>query len=151
MVGAASCGEPSDRLASDVAAQPVIDAGETLSVSATLAAYADSILQLERQAAGWAFADSLGDGEGHEDLLYTMYHSSIVAANRAVELDSANAYAWIVLSDALSKRAYRGFGTFDSLDLANARVALTRAAQLRPESVALQTRIDDLSGQLKPQ
>ena len=95
-----------------------------------IAAYADSILALERIAAGWAFADPAGESEGAEEREHTIYGTSLVLAARAVELDSSSAYAWLVMGDVLATRANRGFGVFDTLDLTRALAALERASEL---------------------
>ena len=109
-----------------------------------IAGYADSVLELERVAAAWAFADPSGESEGAEEREHTTYRTSLVLAERAVELDSSNAYAWLVMGDALATRANRGFGSFDTLDLSRALAALQRASELSVKDARRVARIQEL-------
>lgn len=98
----------------------------------SLASLADSLLALEREAAQIAFGDASGQSEGNEDLLFTTILSSVRVAEIALASDSTAASPHVALGMSLMERSYRGFGAFDSLDLARAEHHLREAIRILP-------------------
>jgi hypothetical protein len=86
------------------------------------------LFSLEQSAAGAAFGDSSGEGEGEEDLIHTVFLSSLRVAELAVQMDSNSAAAQLVLGRVYAERSYRGFGVFSREDL-QAAERLLRAAE----------------------
>lgn len=105
-----------------------------------LAWVGENLYKLESEGARLAFGDSVGEGD--EDLEHTVFQSSIVILRHAVARDSTNGRAWLWLGEALTSRAYRGFGEWDSTDVAAAVAALGQAKRHLPASDSLSAHAD---------
>jgi hypothetical protein len=95
--------------------------------AAALASLADSLFEMEKSAAGVAFGDPSGEGEGEEDMIHTVFLSSLRVAEIALQLDSSSTAARFVLGKVYAERSYRGFGLFNREDLQDARLHLEAA------------------------
>jgi len=102
-------------------------ANPALTRAQQVAAVGESLFVLELRGAQLAFIDSSGDGEGDEDLARSAFGSSIVMLRQASALDSTNGRAWHWLGEALARKAYRGFGEWDSSTVVEAIGALQQA------------------------
>lgn len=125
-----------------IARVPSLDS-TTASQVATLVAVAETLHRLEVKGAGLAFGDPGGGGEGDEQLLYTAFRSSVALLERAVQMDPSNGRAWYWLGQALTARSYRGFGEWDSTDVAGSIRALERARRMLAPTDRIRTDLDE--------
>ncbi|MEX2180712.1 MAG: hypothetical protein WD771_01595 [Gemmatimonadaceae bacterium] len=103
---------------------------------------AREIFEREELAARKLFSDSTGETEGDEHLRYAVFSSSAEILRFALATDSLNAQGWYLRGAVASRRAYRGFGSWNLDDQREAVGAFQRAQELADSGSALRLQAD---------